>query len=32
METKFFGNAVFKPKKFTQTIFTLENDFNVTLG
>ena len=32
MGTKFFGNAVFKSKKVTQTIFRLENNFNVTLG
>ena len=32
MGTKFFGNAVFKSKKVTQTSFRLENDFNVTLG
>ena len=30
MGTKFFGNAVFK--SVTQTIFRLENNFNVTLG
>ena len=32
MGTKFFGGAVFKSKKVTQTIFRLENNFNVTLG
>ena len=32
MGTKFFGNAVFKSKKVTQTIFRLENNFNVTWG
>ena len=32
MGTKFFGNAVFKSKKVTQTIFRLENNFNGTLG
>ena len=32
MGTKFFGNAVFKLKKVTQTSFTLENNFNVKLG
>ena len=32
MGTKLFGNAVFKLKKVTQTIFRLENNFNVTLG
>ena len=32
MGRKFFGNAVFKSKKVTQTIFRLENNFNVTLG
>ena len=31
MGTKFFWNAVFKSKKDTQTIFRLENNFNVTL-
>ena len=32
MGTKFFGNAVFKSKTVTQTIFRLENNFNVTWG
>ena len=32
MGTKLFGNAAFKSKKVTQTIFRLENNFNVTLG
>ena len=32
MGTKFFGDAVFKTKKFSQKLFRLEKNFNVTLG
>ena len=32
MGTKFFENAVFTSKKVTQTIFRLENNFNVTIN
>ena len=32
MGTKFFGNALFKSKKVTQTIFRLENNFKLHWG
>ena len=32
MGTKFFDNAAFKSKNYTQRIFRLEKKFNVTMG